>query len=216
MDITYLGHSSFRIKSKDTSLVTDPFDPKMVGIKFPTGITADIVTISHNHPDHNNVSAIANVRKVVEGPGEYEIGGITILGFASYHDGKKGEERGTNTIYVIEAEGLRLAHLGDLGHTLSDKDIECMGEIDILMVPVGGIKTITPGVAVDIIRSLEPKIVLPMHFKVEGSDSDVFAGLASLDTFLKEVAISQERLDRLSVKKELLGEEQKVVILAKK
>ena len=215
MDITFLGHSSFRVKAKDASLVTDPYDPKMVGLKY-SGVEGEIVTVSHHHADHDNVELVKGVRKVVDGPGEYEIMGISIIGLASFHDHKKGEERGANTIYVIEADGMRLAHLGDLGHTLSQELIEDMGAIDILMIPVGGEFTVGPKEAADIVREIEAKIVLPMHYQEEGLNADAFGKLLPKDPFLKEMGLPVENLPKLSIKKEELGEEQKIVVLTKK
>ena len=122
MDITYLGHSSFKIRTKTATVITDPFDPKMVGLKY-SGVEGEIVTVSHDHSDHNAVDRVSLVKKVVEGPGEYEILGVTIMGYKTFHDNKNGSERGENTVYVIEAEGLRLVHLGDLGHLLSDDQL---------------------------------------------------------------------------------------------
>src|SRR5258706_16296377 len=107
MDITYLGHSSFKIKTKTASVVTDPFDSKMLGLKY-SGVEGEIVTVSHAHSDHNATDKVGGLKKVIDGPGEYEVAGVSIMGYSTYHDNKKGEERGKNTIYVIEAEGLRL------------------------------------------------------------------------------------------------------------
>jgi len=215
MDIYYLGHSSFRIKAKDASLITDPFDPKMVGLKY-SGVEGNIVTISHHHDDHDKAELVKDVKRVIDGPGEYEIMGISIIGLPSFHDEKKGEERGLNTIYVIEADNFRLAHLGDLGHMINQETIEDMGDIDILMIPVGGEYTIGPKGAADIVREIEPKIVIPMHFQTPGLSSESFAKLSPVEPFLKEVGLNVERLPKLSIKKEDLGEEQKVIILEKK
>ena len=135
MDIFYLGHSSFKLKGKHGSIITDPFDSKKVGLKYSSN-EADIVSISHEHEDHNAVSAIKGEPKVISGPGEYEIKGISILGFSSFHDSKNGEERGKNTIYVFEIDTVRICHLGDLGQKLSDSLIESLGDIDVLMIPV--------------------------------------------------------------------------------
>src|SRR5579859_3239225 len=137
MEITYLGHSSFKIKGKSTSVVTDPFDSEMLGMKF-TKIDGDIVLISHHHRDHDKIENVTNVKKVIDGPGEYEVAGVSVIGIKTYHDDKKGAERGKNTIYVIEIEGLRFLHLGDLGHKLEDFELKEIGTIDILMIPVGG------------------------------------------------------------------------------
>lgn len=213
MDITYFGHSSFRLKGKDASVVTDPFDPKMVGLKY-SGVEGDIVTISHNHDDHNKAELVKGAVKIIDGPGEYEIKGISILGFPSFHDKVKGEERGKNVIYVYEIDGLRLCHLGDLGHKLSDELLEEIGDIDILMIPVGGEYTINSSEAAEVVRDIEPSIVLPMHYKMEGT---LIAKLAGVESFLKEVGMTVEKLPKLVVKKEDITEEmQKVVELEKK
>ena len=215
MDIVYLGHSSFRIKGKNAVVVTDPFDPKMVGLKY-SGVEGDIVTVSHNHNDHNQTSLVKNVKKVVVGPGEYEIMGVSILGFASYHDGAKGEKRGPNTIYVFEMDDLRICHLGDLGHELSEDLVEALGDIDILFVPVGGEFTIGPEGAVKVVQAVEPTLTIPMHYQALGLNQESFKVLAPVEAFLKEVGLTVERLPKLTVKKEDLGEDQKVVVLEKK
>ncbi len=209
MEITYLGHSSFRVKTKSASFVTDPYDPAVVGLKFPK-LSADIVTISHDHADHNNAALVKNVRKVIGGPGEYEILGISIIGIQTYHDKKNGAERGKNTVYVFEAEGLRLVHLGDLGHLLNESQIENIGTVDILMVPCGGGYTIGPSEAVQVVHDLEPKIIIPMHYKLPSLNMEVFEKLADLDLFLKELALPTEEAEKLTVK-EMLQDEQKVV-----
>lgn len=215
MEITYLGHSSFRIKGKKASLVTDPFDPSMVGIKFPSN-DADIVTISHDHGDHNHVEALKNVKRVVNGPGEYEISGISIVGLASFHDDKKGELRGKNTIYVIEVDGLRIAHLGDLGHTLSEKVLDAMGDVDVLLIPVGGEYTVNAQVAAQVARDVEATITIPMHYQVKGLDPKTFSKLTDEKPFLNDLGLPVETLPKLSIKKELLAEDKKVVVLEKK
>lgn len=211
MEITYLGHSSFRFKTRGVTLVTDPFDSKMMGIKYPK-VTADIVTISHDHDDHNAESEVKNTRKVVKGPGEYEISGISIIGLPSYHDDKKGELRGKNTIYVFEIEDYRIAHLGDLGHPLSENEISALGDINILMVPVGGEYTIGPSQAVEIVQALEPNFVIPMHFGLPDLNQEAFGKLAPIEEFLKLMALTVEETDKLTLKGEL-GEEQKIVKL---
>jgi len=215
MDIVYLGHSSFRLKGKDASVVTDPYDPKMVGLKY-SGVEGDIVTVSHNHNDHNQASLVKNAKKTVAGPGEYEIMGVSILGFASYHDDAKGEKRGANTIYVFEMDELRLCHLGDLGHELSEDLVEALGDIDILFIPVGGEFTIGPEAAVKVVQAIEPSLTIPMHYQAPGLNPEGFKALAPVDDFLKEVGVTVERLPKLTIKKEDLGEDQKVVVLEKK
>jgi len=162
MLITYLGHSCFKIKTKETTLITDPFD-KSVGIN-PKKIQADIVTVSHQHHDHNNLEMIEGKPLVFNISGEYESKGIFIYGFASFHDEHEGRDRGPNTIFLIEAEDLRICHLGDLGHLLPDKLIDELNGVDVLMIPVGGVYTINAKEAQEIINKIEPSIVIPMHY----------------------------------------------------
>ena len=213
MEITYLGHASFKIKGKKAALVTDPFNPKNVGLKF-SGVVADIVTISHGHGDHNASELVKETQMVIEGPGEYEIKEVTILGLSTFHDDKKGAERGSNTIYVIEMEEMRLAHLGDLGHKLDENILNSIGEIDVLMIPIGGFYTIDSSAAVEITREIEPSIVIPMHYNQPGLNQEAFGKLENVDSFLKELGLVVEKLDKLSAKKSDLQEEQKVVVLS--
>ena len=217
MDITYLGHSSFKIKFKSGSVVTDPFDSKMVGLKY-SPVESEIVTISHDHPDHNSVDKVGLIKKVIDGPGEYEVSGISIYGYKTFHDNKKGEEKGENTVYVIEAEGLRIVHLGDLGHQLSDDLVEEIGDVDVLIIPVGGFYTIGPKDAVEIISKIEPYYVLPMHYKVDGENPALSEKLQPVTDFLKESGLTTENLPKLSLKKEDILEDQntKVIVLEKK
>ena len=217
MDITYLGHSSFKIKTKTATVITDPFDPKMVGLKY-SGVEGDIVTVSHAHGDHNAADKVAGAKKVFEGPGEYEVMGVSLIGYPSFHDSKKGEERGKNTIFVIEAEGLRIAHLGDLGHVLSDDLVNELGSIDILMIPVGGVFTIGPKDAVEIVGKIDPYFIIPMHYAVPGLNPETFAGIGAVEPFLKEIGMTVENLPKLTLKREDILDDQsnKVVVLEKK
>lgn len=217
MDITYLGHSSFKIKTKTATVVTDPFDPEMVGLKY-SGVESDIVTVSHKHKDHNATNKVSGVKKVLDGPGEYEISGVSIIGFPSFHDAKKGEERGKNTIFVFEADGLRIAHLGDLGHVISDDLVSEIGAVDVLMVPVGGFYTLSPKEAVEMCSKIDPYFILPMHYKVPELKEENFSGLESEETFLKEIGKTVEILPKLSIKKEDIIDDQpaKVIMLERK
>ena len=214
MDITYLGHSAFRIKTKKATIVTDPYDSK-IGRKFPS-VEANIVTISHGHDDHDKYEQVKNVKKVVLGPGEYEIMGVSIIGIPTYHDNVKGAKRGKNTVYVFEVEDIRLVHLGDLGHQLKDKVIEDIGDVNILMIPVGGTYTIGPKDAVAIVKNFEPQYVIPMHYYDSKLDKKTFGILEKVDTFLKEVGLSTEKTNKLTVKALDMGEDQKVVVLESK
>lgn len=215
MDIIYLGHSSFKISGKAASVITDPFDPSMVGIKYPK-TSADIITISHAHPDHNFVGSVEaeGTVKVVDGPGEYEIKGISIMGYPSFHDNEKGAARGENTIYVFEHEGFRLAHLGDLGHTLTEDQIRDIGDIDVLFIPVGGEYTIGPDEATKVTRAIEPKIVVPMHFQAPGMNPEVFASVQTVDAFVTALGSTPEHMKKISLKPGVaLSEEMKLIIL---
>jgi len=215
MEITYLGQSSFKIKGKDATLVTDPFKPDFVGLKFPK-VEADIVTVSHNHLDHNFTAGVEGAPFVVDRPGEYEIKGVSIFGYPTFHDAKLGAERGENTIFLIEMDGISICHLGDLGCKLPDKILEEINVADILLVPVGGEVSLNPTEANEVIKQTEPLIVIPMHFKLEGMKED-FAKFATVDQFLKEVGVeSPERLDKLSVTKDKLPEETKIILLERK
>ncbi len=217
MDITYLGHSSFKIKTKTATIVTDPYDSKAVGLKF-SGPEGDIVTISHSHQDHNAADKVSGVKKVFEGPGEYEVMGVSIIGYPSYHDDKKGEERGKNTIFVFEFEGLRIAHLGDLGHSLNDDLVNEMGSIDVLMIPVGGKFTLNAKEAVEVVGKIDPYFIIPMHYAVPGLNAQTFEGLEPVETFLKEIGMTVENLPKFSLKREdiLDNQSSKVIVLEKK
>lgn len=214
MDITYLGHSSFLIKGKSASLVTDPYDSS-IGIKFPS-VTADVVTVSHGHDDHNKSDQISGVKKVIQGPGEYEINGISIIGMSTYHDDQRGELRGKNTVYIIEIDEVRIAHLGDLGHELSEKQMEQMGEVNVLMIPVGGHYTIGPEGAEKIVKGLEANIVVPMHYQVQGLNPEIFKDLLKVDEFVSKSSLASETLPKLTVSQGGFGEESNIVVLEKK
>jgi L-ascorbate metabolism protein UlaG (beta-lactamase superfamily) len=216
MEITYLGQSSFKIKGKDTTVVIDPYDSAMLGLKF-TKTESDIVTISHHHKDHDAVENVTDVKKIVDGPGEYEISGVSIIGIASFHDDKKGAERGKNTIYVYELEGLRLLHLGDLGHKLTDDEVKEIGNIDIMFIPVGGFYTIDSKVAAEVVKQIGASIIIPMHFKPEGVSNEILDKLEPVDNFITETGLRVEKLPKLTIKKDAINsEEEYAVILEKK
>jgi L-ascorbate metabolism protein UlaG (beta-lactamase superfamily) len=208
MDIVYLGHSSFKLNGKKASVVCDPFDPEMVGLKFPK-IKATIVTISHDHRDHNNVQAVADVKKVIRGPGEYEVEGVSIFGLRTYHDAKKGRERGKNTVYVFEMDGVRLAHLGDLGHVLSSKEADWMGDIDVLMVPVGGAYTIGTKESAEVVRQVEPNVIVPMHYQMPGVKSKL--GLLGVEPFISALGAKVDTAAKLVVKQDNFSDGDQII-----
>lgn len=211
MEIKYLGHAGFLVSTKSAAVVIDPFDPKMVGFAYPK-VSADIVLVTHQHPDHNNVAAVGGNPFVISGPGEYEVKGIKVDGLASYHDDKNGAERGRNTVYLIRAEGLSLLHGGDLGHPLLEDQLEHLGEVHILLLPVGGFYTIGPEAAAALVAQVEPKIVIPMHYRTEKHGTG-FKELVGVDDFLKEMGGTPRYEKTLKVKRESLPEEMEVVVL---
>lgn len=208
MEISWLGHACFRIKSKDAVIVTDPYD-KSVGYQLGK-VSADIVTVSHGHFDHNNVAAIVGEPKLVSGPGEYEIKGVMITGIQTFHDAEHGKKRGKNTVYLIETEDLVVCHLGDLGHVPTAEQVEEMSNVDILMVPVGGNYTINAVQAAEVISLIEPRIVIPMHYKTEVVKLEI----DPVDKFLREMGIkSLQPQSKLTVNKSTLPAESQVAIL---
>lgn len=214
MEITYIGHSCFKIKGKELSIVIDPYDAE-IGYKLPK-IDGDVVLSSHDHSDHSNMSGVSGSRFVVDAPGEYEISGVFINGLATFHDDSKGSKRGKNTIYSIDIDGFTLLHLGDLGHELSDETLEHIGTVDVLMIPVGGFYTIDAEVAAKVISSIEPGIVLPMHYKTADSGA-VTAEMAELDKFLDEMGVSKtaQRLEKLKLtSKSDIPDETEIIVLA--
>ena len=211
MNIIWYGHSCFKIQSKDLTLITDPFD-KSVGLR-PPSCRADIVTVSHQHYDHNNTAALKGDPFIIDGPGEYEIKGISIQGVSSFHDNCQGAERGTNTIFVIGMEGIRICHLGDLGQdSLTNDQLEKIGPIDILMIPVGGVFTIGWEKADGIISQIEPRIIIPMHYKISGLNIKI----DTIDKFAHERGVSKkEAVGKLSIKKKDLPQEEAEMVIMK-
>jgi L-ascorbate metabolism protein UlaG (beta-lactamase superfamily) len=213
MTISWYGHSCFKITNQGghLTIITDPFD-KSIGLTPPRG-NADIVTVSHDHYDHNNIKTIANDPFIINGPGEYEIKGIRIIGCPSYHDEKQGQERGTNTIYLIEIDEIRICHLGDFGQSkLFDSQLETIGQVDILIIPVGGTYTIGAREAMKIAEQIEPLLIIPMHYKLPGLKID----LADVKEFLKEAGINgKTAIDKLTIKKKDLVDKTMEVVLMK-
>lgn len=212
MIIKYFGHSAFFIKSKTARIITDPFDSS-IGIPFPK-TEADVITISHHHKDHNDVSNISGDPLIIDYPGEYEKKKARITGFKNYHDGNKGRDRGENILYKIEADDLSVLHCGDLGMIPDDEFIDQIGEVDILMVPVGGLYTIDAQEATQLIKKIEPQIVIPMHYANPTLKKEVFAGLAPVTDFLKKMGKDEQPLEaQLTLKKDDLQGELKVIVM---
>lgn len=209
MRIFWHGQACFKILGKDVILITDPFHKK-IGL-VPPRIKADIVTVSHNHPSHSNVASVRGNPKVIFGPGEYEIKKVNISGISTFHDRQEGKKLGLNTVYVIEIEDIKICHLGDIGHVLTDAQLDQINGVDILMIPTGQTNQISIKEAIQIINEIEPKIVIPMHYKIPG----LKATLSSLNKFCDEMGLGKKEVwDKLRIKKkDLPKEETKVVIL---
>ena len=208
MEIVWLGHSCFRIRGKEAAIVTDPFD-KTLGYPVKK-VTANIVTVSHQHPHHSFSEGVAGDPRVVSRPGEYEIQSVFINGIATSHDAAEGEQRGRNTVFLIQIEDVSICHLGDLGHVPTAEQIEQMSDADILMVPVGGGPTIGAQAAVEIISLIQPKIVMPMHYKTDVVTMD----LEPPDRFLKEMGVKEPLVQpKLTVSKSSLPIDTSVVML---
>ena len=171
MKLKWLGHSCFLITSETgLRIITDPYST-VGGINYsPVNEAADIVTVSHNHRDHNNIAAVQGKPEVITGSGTKTAKGIQFKGIASHHDESKGKERGANTIFCFTVDGIRLCHLGDLGHELSREEIAQIGNVDVLLIPIGGFFTIDAKVAAKVGDDLKPKVILPMHYKTSKCD----------------------------------------------
>ncbi|KPJ71809.1 hypothetical protein AMJ50_00570 [Parcubacteria bacterium DG_74_3] len=216
MKITWRGQSCFQIvtqgnKEGKVNIVIDPFSEE-IGLRVPK-LEADILLITHQHSDHNNIKAVSGHPFLFEGPGEYEIKGIFIQGISGFHDESQGQERGVTTIYTIETEDLSVCHLGDLGQKeLTTEQLEKIGDVDILMIPIGGKYTISAKEAIKILSQIEPKIIIPMHYLIPRLKTK----LAGLDEFLKTLGIkSVEPLNTLSIRKRNISEEEVKIIILK-
>lgn len=216
MQIIWKGQSCFQIiatpnKNGQVSIIIDPYD-ETIGLRPPKA-EADIVLSTHSHHDHANIKAISGNPFVITGPGEYEIKEIFIQGISSFHDDSSGKERGLNTIYTIEAEDMRLCHLGDLGQKeLVPEQVDAIGDIDILFIPVGGTYTMGDKEAVKVLSQIEPKIIIPMHYAIP----KLKLKLDGVDKFLKAMGVkSLSAVQKLTIKKkDISSEEVKIIVLA--
>lgn len=215
MNIFWHGQSCFQIitsrgKNNVVNIVIDPFSEDM-GLRVPK-LEAEILLVTHQHQDHNNIKAVSGNPFLIEGPGEYEVKNVAIQGVTSFHDNSEGKDRGENTIYKIEAEDIKLCHLGDLGQKeLTAEQLDKIGDVDILLIPIGGNFTISAKEAQKIMAQLEPKITIPMHYALP----KLKIKLDSLDNFLKSLGIKKlEPLKKLAIKKDDISpEEAKIIVL---
>ena len=219
MTITYRGHSCFKLQGKIGSVVTDPYGD-YVGFSLPS-LSADMVTVSHDHQDHNHIAKVTGTARrerpfIIDHLGEYEVGGISVFGVKSYHDAKQGEERGANSIFTIVVDGVRVCHLGDLGHELDEATLNAIGSVDVLLLPVGGTFTISAKQAVAVARAIDPYYVIPMHYKTKAHNEEKFGELTPVEEFLKEFgAEGATPVDKLKVESDRLPEETEVIVLEK-
>lgn len=214
MDITWHGQSCFSLKGKAASVAVDPFAD--IGLKDPK-LQADILLISHDHFDHSNRKAVSappggSDPYVIDLPGEYEAHGVMIEGLPTFHDDKEGADRGRNIVYSFRLDGVHFVHLGDLGHALSDEVVEKLGDIDVLFIPAGGHFTIDAKQAAGVVKQLQPRLTVPMHYQVPGLK---VKELDSVDAFLKEVGAKVISLDKKTWKlkpADLPEEDSRVVV----
>jgi len=211
MEISFIGHACFRLRGRDAAVVIDPYG-KALGLPTlqPSRFTADIVAVTHDHPGHNNVAMVGGSPRVVDGPGEYDIKGVGLRGVHAYHDDARGEKLGRVTMFAIEIDDLVVAHLGDLGHPPTEGQQEQLGSIDVLLIPVGGGQAMTATEAAAVANQLEPKVVIPMHYRLPGLRPQ----LDDPTHFAKEMGIQAiEYQPKLSLSGKPSSDEIKVVFL---
>jgi len=201
MKINYLGHSTFIIESAKT-VVIDPHDPEYGAL--PPNLVADIVTVSHGHHDHNYIVGVGGSPQVIDKIGSCQVDSIKITGVPTFHDEENGVKRGNNIVFVFEIEGARLAHLGDLGHILAAEQLNQIGPIDLVMIPVGGTYTIDADQAVEVVKQLQAKVVLPMHYKTATFSAD--SPLAPVDDFVAKFGQPVEKVTQLEIDENSIGE----------
>lgn len=210
MEITWYGHSCFRITERGmATIVTDPYDPKIIGYS-PLKLKADIVTISHDSPGHNHIASVKSGSFLITGPGEYEVSGVFITGVQTNGRDKHSTDEPINTLYVFDFEGLTVAHLGDLCRVPSQTEIEALGEVQIALVPVGGGGGLNAAKAAEMVSLLEPGILIPMHYQTPVSK----VKLAPLNKFLKEMGVGEVKAEpSLKITRTTVPNETRVVVL---
>ena len=211
MDITWFGHSCFRLRDRAATVVTDPYG-KDIGRLLPR-VRADLVTVSHDADDHNCVKGVKSGFKALTGPGEYEVSSVFVTGLELRGEKKKGKEpdKPRNTVFLFEFEDLTVCHLGDLDHVPTQAQVEdALGEVDVLLIPVGGGESLNAAQASEVVSLLEPHIVIPMHYKVK----DLTLKLDPVSKFLKEMGLDNVATqETLKVSRSGLPEETQVVLL---
>lgn len=215
MVIQWFGQSCIKVQTKpgpngEVTVLFDPFDPVKLGLKLPK-LSADIVAVTHDHFDHNYVAGVSGEYFLINGPGEYEVKQTFIYGLPGFHDNNQGADRGRITMYLLESEGMSLAHLGDLGQTeLTQEQLEHLEGVDILLLPVGGVYTINAKQAAAIVSQIDPRIIIPIHYRLPGLKEN----FDPVDKFIQEIGLKSTPEEKFKiVKKDLPQEETKLVLL---
>lgn len=210
--VTWFGHACWLVEGSPVEgetlgVVLDPHDGVSIGLKKPE-VTAEIVLVSHSHFDHNHPEVVEGYKKVIDKPGSYNVGNFHVKGVPVKHDDKGGSLRGDNTVFVFELDGIKFCHTGDLGHTFTEEQIEKIGEINVLFVPVGGVYTVDAESATIVTEQLKPNIVVPMHYKLPG----LTVGIGSLEPFLESKKVKKAGSNTVTITKNDLPEETEVLV----
>ncbi len=214
MKLKWYGHASFLFTSdQGTKIIIDPYEPGGFGGAIAYGAIpdeADIVLVSHDHADHNYVQGLRGKPQVIKGTGSHKAKSIEFKGIAAFHDGRKGSERGPNTIFCFTLDGVKICHLGDLGHVLSDQEARPIGPVDVLLMPVGGVYTIDPAQAAQTAQKINPKIIVPMHYKT----SHCGFPLAKVEDFTSgKTGVRTIKGSEVEIKKENLPQAPEIIVL---
>lgn len=213
MKVKWLGHATFLITSDEgTKIITDPYQPGVFGLDYgKIEEAADIVVVSHDHSDHNYVKGVPGNPQVVKGSGSHKVKGIEFKGIPSYHDDSRGSERGENAMFCFTVNGVRICHVGDLGHTLSDRQVADIGEVDVLLIPVAGTYTLDAAAANKVVDQIKPRVIIPMHFKTDRCPT---FPVTDVEPFLKSKT-NVKRMDtpEVELKKEQLPTARETIVL---
>jgi len=211
LEISFVGHSCFRLRGREASVVTDPYG-KGLGLTtlIPSRFAADVLCISHDHPGHNNARMVGGDPRTLTSPGEYEVKGIGVRGVSAHHDDEGGARLGAVTLFAITIDEITVAHLGDLGHPLTEAQQEKLGSVDVLLLPVGGGASLGATAAIAVLNQVEPRIVIPMHYQLPG----LKVPLDAPSHFAAEMGIpAVEYQPKLTLNSRPAGDEMKVVFL---